>query len=143
MLKFTNPPLHHVTGLAVITLGMPGLPLIGMVRAKLVAVGVQLLLLATTDKLPPANVGDTSINMLVLPLELALFMEVPVGNVHKYEVAPATLAMVYCTVELQMLLEGPVTVPGVAGVPLGIVLQRVCGVEQLLPAVTHTLGAPA
>lgn len=52
--------------------------------------------------------------------------------------APVTLAMEYCTVELQMLLIGPLRFPGWAGMLLPTDLHRCTLAPQALVAVTHT-----
>ena len=56
--------------------------------------------------------------------------------------APDTFAIEYCTVELQMLLSGPVILPGWPGMLLPTVLH----LGMLFPhgpaAATHTDGAP-
>src|SRR3954462_10453943 len=78
MLKFTNPPLHHDKGFAVIVPGMPGLPTRVAVLAGPLP-GVQALLLAVTDKVPVVNV-DPTVNKMV-GVFCPLVIVVPAGFV--------------------------------------------------------------
>jgi hypothetical protein len=50
--------------------------------------------------------------------------------------------MEYCTVELQMLVVGPLIEPGCPGKLLPTVLHLATLVPQVLVADTHTGGAP-
>jgi hypothetical protein len=78
MLKFTNPPLHHVNGFAVMLPGVLGLPVIDIVLGALVP-GVQAAVLATTVNCPLVNADPTLSRIVVLPCPL--LMVVPEGLV--------------------------------------------------------------
>ena len=78
-LKFTNPPLHHDAGLAVMLAGTFGFPLMVIVLGMLLP-GVQSDVVATTVKEPVLNVDDTLSRIVVLPCPLVIV--VPAGLVH-------------------------------------------------------------
>ena len=78
-LKFTNPPLHHDEGFAVMVPGVPGLPIMVIVLAGLFP-GEQALLFAVTDKVPVVKLEPT-VNKIVVVL-CPLLMVVPAGLVH-------------------------------------------------------------
>ena len=67
ILKFTPPPVHHTTGLAVIAPGLSGLPqMVPLVLTALVAGGHNTELAATV-KTPLVKAGDT-FNRIVDPV---------------------------------------------------------------------------
>ena len=81
-LKFTYPPLHHISGLAVIIPGLLGLPQkVLLVLTGLVA-GAHNAEFATTVKNPLVKVGDT-FNIMVDP-DAEPEIVVPEGFVQVY-----------------------------------------------------------
>jgi hypothetical protein len=91
-LKFTNPPLHHNAGFAVMAPGVEGVPNKLIVRAVLLP-GVQVFIFAVTDNCPLLNADPTCNRIVVLPCPLVIV--VPAGLVHVYPVAPDMFAIEY------------------------------------------------
>ena len=65
--KFTNPPLHHTVGLAVIAPGLFGLPHIVLLFLGALVAGGHNVELAATVKTPLVKVDDT-FNRMVDPV---------------------------------------------------------------------------
>ena len=65
--KFTNPPLHHTVGLAVIDPGLLGLPQMVLLFLGVLVAGGHNVELAATVKTPLVNVDDT-FNRMVDPV---------------------------------------------------------------------------